>query len=123
MLQHGSKMKPHGTAATLLKSIGLSIMLGASLASMACNRPAGENTPSAIPSPTVPRESRPEPSPDATSSRQTIGETRQGRSPSVSVVAVGPAREECYGLILQMCLVVDGELWYDEIDGFHHEPG
>jgi len=38
-------------------------------------------------------------------------------------VSVGPARQECYGPFQRMCLVVDGGLFYDEIDGFTHEPG
>ena len=38
-------------------------------------------------------------------------------------VSVGPARQECYGPFLRMCLVVDGQLFYSEIDGFTHEPG
>ena len=58
-----------------------------------------------------------------------------GDAPSVAVspstegtretleVAVGPARQECYGPFRRMCLVVDGEYFYDEIDGFTHELG
>ena len=38
-------------------------------------------------------------------------------------VSVGPARQECYGPFRRMCLVVDGQLFYSEIDGFTHEPG
>ena len=38
-------------------------------------------------------------------------------------VSVGPARQECYGPFRRMCLVVDGQLFYREIDGFTHEPG
>ena len=36
---------------------------------------------------------------------------------------MGPARVECYGPFRRMCLVVDGEFFYQEIDGFDHEPG
>lgn len=38
-------------------------------------------------------------------------------------VSVGPARQQCYGPFLRMCLVVDGRQSYHEIDGFTHEPG
>ena len=38
-------------------------------------------------------------------------------------VTVGPARRECYGPFRRMCLIVDGGYFYDEIEGFEHEPG
>ncbi len=38
-------------------------------------------------------------------------------------VSVGPEREPCVGVAPQSCLVVDGELFYQEIDGFDHQPG
>lgn len=38
-------------------------------------------------------------------------------------VTVGPETEECAGEALQTCLVVDGQLFYDEIEGFDYEPG
>ena len=38
-------------------------------------------------------------------------------------VTVGPARQECYGPFRRMCLIVDGNFFYEEIDGFTHEPG
>ena len=41
----------------------------------------------------------------------------------VSTVTVGPYREHCVGVAPQMCLVVNDELFYDEIDGFDHQPG
>ena len=43
---------------------------------------------------------------------------------SVRTVAVGPARVECYGIHGPWeCTVVDGEHFFEEIDGFEHEPG
>ena len=36
---------------------------------------------------------------------------------------MAPARQECYGPFLRMCLIVDGGFFYEEIDGFTHEPG
>ncbi|MDE2786343.1 MAG: DUF4377 domain-containing protein [Chloroflexota bacterium] len=36
---------------------------------------------------------------------------------------MAPARQECYGPFRRMCLIVDGGFFYDEIDGFEHEPG
>ena len=38
-------------------------------------------------------------------------------------VAVGPALAECYGRLPRTCLVVDGLLFYQEIDGLEYEPG
>ena len=49
------------------------------------------------------------------------GETRG--SSRVLEVSVGPARRECYGPFRRMCLIVDGGFFYDEIEGFTHEPG
>ena len=42
---------------------------------------------------------------------------------SVQEVVVGPEQVECTGSAPQLCLVVDGELFYDEIEGFKHEAG
>ncbi len=44
-------------------------------------------------------------------------------SSRVQEITVGPARRECYGPFRRMCLVVGGEFFYEEIDGFTHEPG
>lgn len=44
-------------------------------------------------------------------------------SGQVLQVSVGPARAECYGPFRRMCLIVDGQFFYEEIDGFTHEPG
>ena len=41
----------------------------------------------------------------------------------VREVTVGPQRVDCVGSAPQLCLVVDNELFYDEIDGFEHEAG
>ena len=38
-------------------------------------------------------------------------------------ITVGPSRQECYGPFRRMCLIVDGNLFYEEIDEFTHEPG
>lgn len=38
-------------------------------------------------------------------------------------VVVGPAKVECQGVAPQWCLIVDGEFFYDDIDGFDHEAG
>ena len=46
-----------------------------------------------------------------------------GRSSSIRKISVGPARRECYGPFRRMCLIVGGEFFYAEIDGFTHEPG
>ena len=36
---------------------------------------------------------------------------------------VGPALRDCVGVAPMKCLVVNGELFYDEIKGFDYEPG
>ena len=38
-------------------------------------------------------------------------------------VVVGPERVECVGVAPMQCLVVDGEWFYEEIDGFEHQKG
>ncbi|MCY4555526.1 MAG: DUF4377 domain-containing protein [Chloroflexi bacterium] len=47
----------------------------------------------------------------------------KGESSSIREITVGPARQECYGPFRRMCLIVGGSSFYDEIDGFTHEPG
>ena len=46
-----------------------------------------------------------------------------GAASETMELTVGPARKECYGPFQRMCLVVDGQFFYEEIDGFTHEPG
>ena len=46
-----------------------------------------------------------------------------GASSRIREITVGPARRECYGPFRRMCLIVDGGFFYEEIDGFNHEPG
>ena len=38
-------------------------------------------------------------------------------------VSVGPERVYCEGSAPMMCMMVDGDLFYDDIDGFEHEAG
>ena len=38
-------------------------------------------------------------------------------------VTVGPTLARCYGVGLQSCMVVDGGLFYDGIEGFEYQPG
>ena len=38
-------------------------------------------------------------------------------------VSVGPELEDCVGSAPMRCMVVDGYLFYDAIDGFEHEAG
>ena len=38
-------------------------------------------------------------------------------------VVIGPELEDCVGVAPMRCMVVDGELFYDEIEGFEHEDG
>ena len=39
------------------------------------------------------------------------------------VVTVGPTLTKCYGVGLRTCMVVDGGLFYDGIEGFEYETG
>lgn len=41
----------------------------------------------------------------------------------VMEVSVGPQLESCVGSYPMMCMVVDGDLFYDDIEGFTFEPG
>ena len=41
----------------------------------------------------------------------------------VRVVTVGPTLAKCYGVGLRTCMVVDGGLFYDGIEGFEYETG
>ena len=64
--------------------------------------------------------------PTAVDSRAIEPEASDGAirtSSRVQEISVGPARRECYGPFRRMCLIVDGGFFYDEIDGFTHEPG
>ena len=38
-------------------------------------------------------------------------------------VTVGPALAKCYGVGEQTCMIVDGEFFYDGIEGFDYEAG
>ena len=49
--------------------------------------------------------------------------SREANVSAALEITVGPARKECYGPFQRMCLIVDGQLFYEEIDGFTHEPG
>ena len=86
----------------VLKTMLLSTVLAAVLAVIGCVSPPDDGPPG------------PEP-PDV--------DLRGGNSTQVMEVTVGPARKECYGPFRRMCLIVDGRFFYDEIDGFAHEPG
>ena len=41
----------------------------------------------------------------------------------VMEVSVGPELEDCVGSAPMRCMVVDGDLFYDDIEGFEHEAG
>ena len=43
--------------------------------------------------------------------------------PERYTVTVAPYTLDCVGVGLMQCLVIDGELFYDHIDGFEFEPG
>ena len=92
----------------------LSMLLGGILMAIACLAPPE-------PEPVQPTD------PEAPASR--VSESTDERNPSQAgqsrtlEISVGPARKECYGPFRRMCLIVDGRFFYDEIDGFTHEPG
>ena len=70
------------------------------VAALACAASSAPDTPPAVPA------TRPA-APDGT----------------IQEVTVGPELVECVGSHPQQCLVVDGELFYDPIDGFRHQTG
>ena len=83
-----------------LRNIIVLAALAVSIAALACTAPAAEpatSTPTPIPPPAP--------------------------NGSVQEVVVGPEQVECTGSAPQLCLVVDGELFYDEIEGFEYEAG
>ena len=41
----------------------------------------------------------------------------------VMILKIGPERVECTGLVTRQCLVVEGELFYDQIEGYRFKPG
>ncbi len=43
--------------------------------------------------------------------------------PQRLTASVAPQRADCQGLIPMKCLVVDGQFFYDSIEGFTHEAG
>ena len=49
--------------------------------------------------------------------------TPDDREAVTQLVTVGPSRVDCVGVAPQRCLVVDGDLFYDTIEGFSHVEG
>ena len=88
-------------AAALRRSIVL-VALGGVIAGLSCAGSAPEATPAkGAPSPAV----------------------APAAGGAVREVVVGPEQVECTGAAPQRCLVVDGELFYDAIEGFRYEAG
>lgn len=87
-------------ARALLPAFALVVLLAA----VACSAAATPTAPPATPAPTA----LPTPS--------TEGGT-------VLEAVIGPAREDCVGVAEMRCLVVDGFLFYSEIDGFDYQEG
>lgn len=99
---------------SVAKPVILSTLLGCLLVAIACFAP---------PKPEPVERAEPEARP--TRVRESIDggdPPKAGRSQTLDMT-VGPARKECYGPFRRMCLIVDGSFFYDEIDGFTHEPG
>lgn len=121
------------TAGTLASAIGLAV-------AVACGAPAPEPTSahSATPTP-EPTIAMVAPTADIIATPTNVGYRGSAdphyQVPTPAVIAtptnpdqvqevtVGPQRMECVGVAPQMCLVVNDELFYDEIDGFDHQPG
>lgn len=51
------------------------------------------------------------------------GVLRDGEKSEIREVVVGPELKDCVGIAPMQCMVVDGELFYDGIDGFDYEEG
>ena len=90
---------------TLLPVFALAGLV-ALLAALACSAAATPTAPPATPAPTA--ATLPTPA--------TEGGT-------VLEAVIGPAREDCVGVAEMRCLVVDGFLFYSEIDGFDYQEG
>ena len=44
-------------------------------------------------------------------------------SGGVKTLTVGPDLVDCEGVVLQKCMIIDGDYFYDDILGFEHEEG
>ena len=89
------------------------------IAAVAC----GGNAPSptAVPEATVAATAVSAPTtPAASQMRACVGEMDVE---CVEDVVIGPELEDCVGVAPMRCMVVDGGLFYDEIEGFEHEEG
>ena len=121
---------------TILKTAGTLAIAAGITAAVACGAPAPTPTPPATSEPTT-AIAAPTPAVIATPTnvgyRGSADPHYQVPTPAVIAtptnpdqvqeVTVGPQRMECVGVAPQMCLVVNDELFYDEIDGFDHQPG
>ena len=97
-------------------AVGIGIVIAAALGVMlvgACGEPSSP-TPTLMPTDT--------PAAMATTMPASPGDD-DGDGGAVREVTVGPELEACDGPFPQQCLVVDGELFYDAIEGFEHEAG
>ena len=47
----------------------------------------------------------------------------ESRATAILEVTVGPEMVDCQAVGPWKCLIVDGEYFYDTIEGFDHEPG
>ena len=87
-----------------LRNIIALAALAVAIAALACTAPTAEpTTPTEPPMPTPTQPTAP--------------------NGSVQEVVVGPEQVECTGSAPQLCLIIDGELFYDEIEGFEYEAG
>ena len=102
---------------TILKTGGtLAIAIGLAVA-VACGGPAPE--PTSVP----PATATPEPTMAMVAPTAATVVATPTDPDQVQEVTVGPQREHCVGVAPQMCLLVNDELFYSEIDGFDHQPG
>ena len=96
-------------------AVGIGIVIAAALGVVlvgGCGGPAAPASP-------MPMDT---PAPAATGLPASAGDG-DGDAGAVREVTVGPELEACDGPFPQQCLVVDGELFYDAIEGFEHEAG
>ena len=92
-------------------AVGIGIVIAAALGVMLVGACGGPASPVSAPTDTQ--------TPAATELPASPG----GADGAVREVTVGPELEACDGPFPQQCLVVDGELFYDAIEGFEHEAG
>ncbi|PID70525.1 heat-shock protein [bacterium DOLZORAL124_38_8] len=54
---------------------------------------------------------------------KSISESKEATKNNIEIFKIAPQTQKCTGVVEMDCLVVNGELFYDSIDGFEFENG